>query len=190
MIRINKELVEYVTRLSCLENNHNVIEQRLSPKQVVLEQRKNVYSVYIIKSGIAKCYMTEDTGIDFIQEFFGEGEIFGEIEMFNNDLSFCSIQAITDLEVFKIPRDNFHALLTKDNKFNELILKSLASKIKYTAVRHSYNQSHTIELNLMRLKKQFPDLTQTISKKDIANYLGITERSLNRVFSSLKNETM
>jgi CRP-like cAMP-binding protein len=128
--------------------------------------------------------MTQDTGTDFIQEFFGEGEIFGEIEMFNNDLSLCSNEAITPLTIFKIQKDDFHMLIDQDKTFSQLILKSLTAKIKYTAIRHSYNQSHTIEANLMRLKRSFPNLNETIPKRDLANYLGITERSLNRVLKA------
>lgn len=170
------------------EEDDSVIEQTYSPQQIILEQRKRVFAVYILKSGITKCYMTEDTGVDFIQEFFGEGEIFGEIEMFNDELSFCSIEAITNVSVFKIPHGKFHKLLDTDARFRQLIMKSLASKVKYAAVRHSYNQSHTIESNLLRLKRQFPSLNETISKIDIANYLGITERSLNRTLNQLRDK--
>lgn len=188
MIRINKDLVDYVKILSRAKEEDVVIEQKYSPTQVVLAQRKRVFAVYILKSGIAKCYMTEDTGVDFIQEFFGEGEIFGEVEMFNDETSFCSIEAITEVSVFKIPLEKFHELIDHDERFRKLILKSLASKVKYAAIRHSYNQSHTIEANLLRLKKQFPSLNETISKIDIANYLGITERSLNRTLNQLRNK--
>lgn len=188
MIRINKDLVDYVKMLSRSEGDDAVIEQKYEPKQIILEQRKRVFAVYILISGMAKCYMTEDTGVDFVQEFFGEGEIFGEIEMFNDESSFCSIESITAVSVFKIPHDQFHQLIDSDRRFRQLILKSLATKVKYTAVRHSYNQSHTIETNLLRLKKQFPTLIETIAKIDIANYLGITERSLNRTLNQLRDK--
>jgi len=188
MIRINKDLVDYIKVLSRSEKEDLVIAQKYEPKEIILEQRKRVFAVYILKTGIAKCYMTEDTGVDFIQEFFGEGEIFGEVEMFNDESTFCSIEAITEVSVLRIPCDNFHKLIDTDKRFRQLILKGLASKVKYAAVRHSYNQSHTIESNLLRLKKQFPNLTETISKIDIANYLGITERSLNRALNQQRDK--
>ena len=52
---------------------------------------------------------------------------------------------------------------------------------------HSYNQTHDVEQNLARLRKNVPDLLEKISKKDIANYLGITVRSLNRTLKSEKS---
>lgn len=186
MIRINKELLNYIAQLFRHQNEAFIIEEKYQPEQIILAQSKNVYAAYIIHTGIAKCYQTEDTGKDFIQEFFGEGEIFGEIELFNQDLSFCSIEAITDLVIYKVSKPYFYQLIENDKVFNRLILNALASKIKYAALRHSYNQSHPIKNNLIRLQEQFPNLNKIIAKKDIANYLGITERSLNRTLKDLK----
>lgn len=182
MIRINTDLVAYLKRV--LTEDHDIAEVKFDPDEIVLKERKTLRSVYVIKEGIAKCYLTEDTGKDFIQEFFGSGEIFGEVEMLHDDLSFCTIQAITELMVYKIPFSTFGHLLENDKKFNRLILKGLASKIKYKAIRHAFNQSHAIEVNLQRLEKEMPNLHQMVSKRDIANYLGVTERSLNRILKS------
>lgn len=186
MIRVNQELLKYVNRLYQYQNDQFIIEERYQPEQIILEQQKHVHAAYIIRAGITKCYQTEDTGKDFIQEFFGEGQIFGEIELFNQDISFCSIESITELVIYKIPKNTFHQLIEKDKIFNRLLLATLASKIKFAALRHSYNQSHPIKKNLLRLQEQFPNLNDTIAKKDIANYLGITERSLNRTLNDLK----
>ena len=179
-----------MSEFSDSETNNLAPQQKFSPQKIILEQAARIEFVYIIKSGLAKCYLSEENGIDFIQEFFGEGEIFGEIEMFNNDESFCSIEALTDLVVYKISRKNFNHLLETNPKFNRLILNALAAKIKYKAIRHSFNQLNPIETNLLRLWEQFPDFLKTISKPDVANYLGITERSLNRSLKTLKERKL
>lgn len=185
MVRINKELLSYL--LTNVSHDPLIDQEEFRGKEIVVEAEKRLYSVYIIKKGIAKCYLTEDTGKDFIQEFFGEGEIFGEVEMLNNEASFCTIEAITDLTVYKIPMKHFETLLEENRTMNLLVLKALASKIKYKALRHSYNQSHAIEDNLQRLQEQFPEFNKVISKKDVANYLGVTERSLNRIIRGLNS---
>jgi len=181
MIRINTELLSYIHKLKKGNTANNILEGEVLPGKAILVQRTKVFSVYIIKSGLTKCYLTEDTGADFIQEFFGEGEVFGEIEVLTNDFSFCTVQALTTVSYFKIEQSDFLKLLKEDSVFNALVLQLMATKIRYTALRHSYNQSHALEDNLKRLLKDFPDLLDKISKADIANYLGITVRSLNRV---------
>jgi CRP-like cAMP-binding protein len=183
MIRTNKELLDYVRK------NHNpdtISEQNIFPFQTLIGQGKRVNSVYIIKSGIAKCFLNDENGNDFVEEFFSEGEIVGEIEIINNHASVCGVSAVTDLSVYMISAEGFKHLLDKDKIFNQLILKALSSKIYYKALRHAHNQSNDVEMNLLRLQKEFPSIFETIPKLDIANYLGITLRSLNRTLSELK----
>lgn len=185
MVRTNSELLEYVNRLHHSKSDSCLTIQHYSPGQTVIGQQKSVFSVYIVKSGIARCYLTEDNGKDFVQEFFSAGEIFGEIEVINGGLSFCSVAAVNGLQVYQIGSEHFHLLLKTDSEFNRLVLKAVAGKVKYKAIRHAYNQSHTTEDNLLRLVDQFPELFRNISKPDIASYLGITLRSLNRTINDL-----
>ena len=184
MIRENKALLDYIVKLKGQDSTHTIIEQEAPKGEKIITQRTVVFHVSIVKEGLAKCYLTEDTGNDFIQEFFGAGEVFGELEMFTEELSFCTIEALTPMTYYKIPKKAFLALIQNDAKFNSLVLKLMASKIRYTALRHSYNQSHSLEANLKKLLNEFPDLLREIPKNDIANYLGITTRSLNRVLKT------
>jgi len=190
MIRVNLELLTYTARIHDKEQEPDVREQKFSPGEQILPQGKRVSHVYVIKKGIAKCYLSEDNGKDFIQEFFGEGELFGEIEVINDTFSFCCIEAITEVEVYRIERKYFKERVSTDTRFNQLIIKSLTNKISYKAHRHAYHQSHTSEENLLRLIGMFPQLLSKISKQDIANYLGITLRSLNRTINDLKNRNL
>ncbi len=190
MIRVNRELVDFVSELYRLRSDDFITEQTLNPKTTVIEQGASNRFVYIIKSGIAKCYLSNEDGTDFIQEFFGAGAIFGEVEMFDDEESFCSVEAITDFVAYKIGAKNFFTLLEENLEFNRLILRSLITKIKDKAVRHAFNQSNPIETNLLRLVEQFPELFKTIPKQDIAGYLGVSERSLNRSVKSLKDKNL
>jgi CRP-like cAMP-binding protein len=187
MIRTNQELLDYVRKI---HNPEVILEQIFTPFQTVFEQGKRVNSVFIVKSGIAKCFLTEENGNDFVEEFFGEGGIVGEIEIINNHISVCGISAITELRVYKISSTNFKHLLDKDKVFNHLILKALSAKIYYKASRHAHNQLHDVEANLLRIKREFPEMFDAIPKLDIANYLGVTLRSLNRVLSELKMKNL
>jgi CRP-like cAMP-binding protein len=183
MIRTNKELLDYVKKNL---NPDAILTQTYLPYQTIIGQGKRENSVYIIKSGIAKCFLTDENGNEFVEEFFGEGEIVGEIEIINNLASVCGVSAVTELSVYKISEENFKHFLDKDKVFNQLILKALSSKIHYKALRHSHNQSNDVEMNLLRIQKEFPGIFETIPKLDIANYLGITLRSLNRTLSELR----
>lgn len=186
MIRENKELLNYVDRLFRKGSEEGLIQQTFNPDHLIIQQDTTVRSVYIIIDGIAKCWLTEDNGKDFNQEFFGVGEIFGELEVIKNTLSICNIEAITNMYVYKISTTLFNQLLQKDKVFNRLIIKALAEKVSYTAIRAANQQSYSAECNLKKIMKAYPEPTKLFGKQDLANYLGITLRSLNRMLKKLE----
>ncbi|UII79486.1 Crp/Fnr family transcriptional regulator [Flagellimonas sp. CMM7] len=188
MIRINPELATYVKKLYDA-GKHDISEEEFGPKHRIIEQDRRYNKVYFITEGISKCYISDENGKEFIQEFLGEGMEFGELEVFSKKYTICSVEAITQLKVLSISHTRFNALLETDNHFNRLVMKALADKIRYKAPRHSYQHSYPIEDNIIRLKKIFPEFTEVISKKDISNYIGVTTRSLNRALKELKEKT-
>lgn len=185
MIRTDEKFLSYIETLSQKHPNYLLLEKYHS-KEVILEQDKRYQSLYIIKTGITKCYLSDENGKEFIQEFLGKGMEFGELEVFSGNFSFCSIEAISNVAVYKISHKHYNYLLEKDPVFNKLVLKSMAAKIGYNAPRHSFQQSYSAEENIIKLKKSYPDYHTILSKNDIANYLGITLRSLNRTLNGLK----
>lgn len=185
MIRVNRELLEYIIQLKDSGYDDSITEHTAGIGKKILHQQTYVHSLFVIKNGLTKCFLTLDNGNDFIQEFFGAGEVFGEIELITGEISFCSIEALLPTTYYQIPKRVFHQLLIKDAGFNRLLLRLLATNIRYAALRHSYNQTHNLEESLKRLTLEFPELLQKISKKDVANYLGISVRSLNRVLKDV-----
>lgn len=184
MIRINAPFLSYIETLVLEKMDYFILEEYNS-KDIILKQNKRYHSLFIIKSGITKCYLSDENGKDFIQEFLGEGMEFGELEVFSGNLSFCNIEAISNVKLYKISHENYNYLLENDPIFNKLVMKSLAAKIAYKAPRHSFQHSYSIEENIIKLKKSYPNFDKIFSKKDIANYLGITLRSLNRTLNNL-----
>lgn len=185
MIRTNQNFIAYIEKLRRNEA-YEIDIHSFVPKTTILEQDKRYGYVYLIKRGIAKCYITDENGREFIQEFLGEGMEFGELEVFSDKLTICSVTSVTDLDVYSFSHKAYKTLLEKDPTFNHLVLKALADKIRYKAPRHSYQHSYPIEDNIIRLQKLFPELTEILPKKDIANYIGVTTRSLNRALKELK----
>ncbi len=67
-----------------------------------------------------------------------------------------------------------------------LLLESFAERICNTATCASFQQLHTVEQTLARLLELQQEQSLEISKEDMAAYLGITIRSLNRTLKKLK----
>ncbi len=186
MIRINKELVDYFKDLKTSNTIDCIHKEVFGPGDFLIHQHKKGNIIFIIERGIAKCFVNEDNGRDFIQEFVGEGEILGEIEVFTDTLSFSNVQAITEITAFKVYKSDFYKLLDEHHALNQIVIRAIAVKLRNTAMRASQQQLHPIDYNLKKFMALIANQQLNVSKQDIADYLGITIRSLNR---ALKNNT-
>src|SRR6187402_1110200 len=98
MIRKNWQLLKLMEQLATTSGA--ILLRDYSAGQQLVHQDENIRSVYIIRSGIAKCFITEDNGRDYILEFLGEGEIVGEIEAIRNQPAICTVEALTPLSIY------------------------------------------------------------------------------------------
>lgn len=182
MIRTNQDLLQFIEQLPGIQ------QQTLQPGQKLLLQDGKALHVYIIKHGIAKCYITEENGKDYILEFFGEGEVVGELELFRNAPNLSTVEAVTELVLYKTGSNAFWQLLETNPAFNRIILKELATRVSQLAVRVSYQQLYPIEYTLLKLLSLFSYQELTLSKQDLADYLAISVRSLNRTLKQLREK--
>lgn len=182
MIRTNQDLLQFIEQLP------GTRLQTFQPAQKLLKQDDNPHHVYFVKQGIAKCYITEDNGKDYILEFFGEGEIIGELEMLRKAPILSTVEAVTTLEVYRTDSTTFMDTLENNKTFNRIILKELATRVSQLAIRVSYQQLYPVEYALLKVLSLFASQEISLSKQDLADYLAISVRSLNRTLKQLREQ--
>ena len=187
MLRTNQAFLSYFEELYHQQENRKDILLKSYPKgEQILVQGQFLLKPMIIKEGITKCYFTEENGKEYIVEFSGNGEIIGEIEMIKNTPCLCSIETLTEVSVYEIAIPYFRFLLKNDIILNNLLLDIFADRIINTSSRASYQQLYTVEHTVTQLLNMQSQQGIDISKEDMAAYLGITVRSLNRILKDLK----
>lgn len=186
MIRTNYELLHFFSQWDNPKRYRTFREESFSPGQKLIAQGKEGRFVHIIKKGIAKCYISEENGKEFVQEFLGAGELLGEIEVLNDTRTFSTVMALTDLTTYCMGKDDFCAMMESVSGFNLMVSRALATKLRDTAIRTSRQQTYPTAHNLNTLSQLFSEETGLFSKKDIADYLGITLRSLNRTLKQMQ----
>lgn len=187
MLRTNQSFLAYTEGLYVEQKRKEDIVVKTFPKgRKLLEQGETSTKIMLIKEGITKCFFTEENGKEYILEFLGKGEIIGEIEVIRNIPCLCNITAMTDVTVYAFSIPYFRSLLQDDLALNNLLLDVFAERIVNTARRASYQQLYTTEYNLSKLLTLQSAQEISISKEDMAAYLGITLRSLNRALKNLK----
>lgn len=186
MLRTNQSFLAYVHDLyEQQERKENIILKQYVRGQKLFEQNEKAMKIMLIKTGVTKCFFTEDNDKEYILEFLGKGEIVGEIEFIRKIACLCNVEAMTDVTVYAISPDYFSELIKNDLKLNNQLLDVFTERIINTASRASYQQLYTIEHSLSKLLELQSKQEISISKEDMASYLGVTVRSLNRAFKSL-----
>lgn len=187
MLRTNSAFLNYIEQLYNLQQRkEEILLKEFSEGQLLLQQGQKAPKVYIIKEGITKVFFDESNDRGFIVEFLGKGEVLGDIEVIKNIPCLCNIQALTPVQVYAISIPFVRSLLEKELSFNKLLLESFTERIINTSTRASFQQMHTIEQTLGKLLEIQKAQGLTITKEDMAAYLGITIRSLNRALKKLK----
>ncbi|MET3036733.1 Crp/Fnr family transcriptional regulator [Chryseobacterium sp. NRRL B-14859] len=187
MLRTNQAFLGYFENLyNQQEEKGEVVLKSFSRDENILIQDQALSKVMLIKEGIAKCYFTEENGKEYIVEFLGNGEILGEVELIKNIICLCGVKAVSEVTVYETSIACFKSLIKNDFTLNHLLLDSFAERIINTSSRASYQQLYTVEHTLTQLLNMQSKQGIQISKEDMAAYLGITVRSLNRILKSLK----
>lgn len=187
MLRTNQPFLDYLETLYEKQpEKENITIKSYAKGERLLTQNESSTKIMLIRSGITKCYFIEENDKEYIVEFLGKGEIIGEIEVIKNVPCLCSIEAISEVTVYAMSIPYFKDLLKNDLGLNNFLLDVFAERIVNTSSRASYQQLHTTEHTL----NQFLELKSKemeISKEDMAAYLGISVRSLNRSLKELKD---
>ena len=186
MLRTNLAFLSFIERY-CNENqNAGISLKTFAAGSRFIQQGEKIRNIYIIKDGITKCFISEENGKDFIIEFLGKGEVVGELEALKKIDCLCNVEAISEVTAFAIPDHIFLSLTEKNTAFTKILLEELSTRIIQTSSRASFQQLYTLENGLLKLLKLQNDEQISISKEDMADYLGISVRSFNRTLQQVK----
>ncbi|WP_286859738.1 MULTISPECIES: Crp/Fnr family transcriptional regulator [Sphingobacterium] len=186
MLRTNQSFLDRTTALyRQQQRQEDIVIRKYIKGQNVYHQGVVSTKVMVISEGIAKCYFTEANDKEYIVEFLSTGEIIGEIECIRPIPSLCSIQAMTDVTVYAFSKAYFRKLLESDITLSNMLLDIMAQRIVHTSSRASYQQLYSLEHSLSRLLEIQSQQDIVIKKEDMAAYLGISVRSLNRELKKL-----
>ncbi|KIC93407.1 Crp/Fnr family transcriptional regulator [Flavihumibacter solisilvae] len=189
MLRTNLNFLALITQLYDEQDRKEEITLKTYTKgNLLLKQGMILPRVLFIKTGIVKCFLSEENGKDFIVEFLGSGEVAGELEVIRDIPCLCSVEAVTDVEVYALRVPYFRSLLDNNTSFSRLLINELAERLVNTSTRSSAQQLFTIEIGLRKILGLQSRLGIDLSKDDMAAYLGVTPRSLNRALKNLRKD--
>ena len=145
-------------------------------------------SFYVLAEGKIKVLKHASSGKEFIVAFFGPGEMFGEVAVFENKPYPASAQAAEPTRVLAIERGRFLEFLAKRPEFALRIIYVLGGRLRDAQNRLRDIAGERVEqriasILLMLSSKLGPSLPFT--RQEIADMSGTTTETAIRVMSRL-----
>lgn len=167
-------------------------ERHFSSGQVIFFEGDTAGWFYIVAAGRVKAFKQSSSGKEFTLAFFGPGEIFGEVAVFENRPfpASASAQFAGDTAVLAIRREDFLEFLAKHPQVALRIIGVLGERLRDSQSRlgdmageNALSRIAGILLMLSsRLGNELP-----FTRQEIAEMTGTTTETTIRVMSRLKD---
>ncbi|MFA9394214.1 MAG: Crp/Fnr family transcriptional regulator [Halodesulfovibrio sp.] len=189
--QLAKELLDAYARRS-QQTMAQITEATVPSGTLIINQEELLESVFIVLHGSMKIHLNTTKGTEYLVAIIGPGELIGEVEALTEDLATCSVTAMTESRVAKISQYAYRCWLKDDHEFTQLINRIISKRLQVLTKRSAIRLSYPMEYSVLKLLKMASIQNEPkkfdISKDGIANYLGTSVRSINRILKDLQNK--
>ncbi len=179
--------------------------QELSKKMVLYQEGKRPKSLYLLKSGKIKAFRINEDGKEYITNLYVPGDYIGYLPLLENKSYEDSAIVLEDAEVAVFPKEEFVDALYRDlnvaGKFIRLIALNVKEKEERLLSLAYGSLRKRVAKGLLDIHAKFgvsqadaktgsTRVLLSISREDIAQYIGTATESLIRTLSDLKAEKL
>lgn len=162
---------------------HDVFTPRVYRKrQFILQEGDPCRHLNFVVKGCLRLYKVDDKGNIHILQFASENGWISDLGSFHEHRpSELSIDAIEDTLVLQIKYEQLVGLYTEEPKFNRIFRVLIENSFVLLQKRLLSFISSSAEDRYEAFLQAYPQLSQRLSQKQIASYLGITPEFLSRL---------
>lgn len=165
-------------------------------KEVIFHTGDNPHYVYFLSKGSVKTFKTHDDGKEFITNVYRPGDFFGHVTLFEQSPHTDSALVMEESEIFKIPKEDFVALIHKNRDVALKFIKLLSNQVEEQEkqlLRMAYDsvRKRTAEALLQLLRGKGGKTTSlVITRDDLANMVGTATETVIRCLSEFKEDDL
>ena len=167
-------------------------KKHIAKNEFIYQQGTAVKALYALRRGVAKIYDSQQT----LQGIVFPGQIMGAEELFSPHYQY-SVQAATEVEVCELQNAHFYHLSQITSSFTHFIIailsRSASEKQQFISVLVNNDGVQKVSgfIQLMvNISKEYgfehTILELPLSKKELAQLLGISQSTLSRAFDTLE----
>ena len=166
------------------------IERSFRPGEFVFWDGDTPGWFYLVAEGRIKILKHSSLGKEFIIAFFGPGEMFGEVAVFENKPYPASAQAVTETKVLGIKREDLLSFLAHRPEVSLRIINVLGGRLREAQIRLRDLAGERVEQRLARTLLMLSSklgTTLPFTRQEIADMAGTTTETAIRFMSQLKD---
>ncbi len=166
---------------------NKLVKKQFSKKEHLLYVDHYAHEVFFTLSGCVRTYVSDLNGVEHNLSFAAENWWFGDLQSFlNHTLAIHNIQALENTVVLSISQAKWQVLVQEVPEFVNYLSILFRNAMFSQQNRIVQSLSLTAEERYGIFLKEYPNLSQRISLKHIASYLGITPEFLSMIRSKKK----
>ncbi len=156
-------------------------------------------SLFIIHSGQVKVSLIHEDGKEFILSLLGEGEVFGELSLLDDQPRSANVTAMAPTDLIMLQRANFRRLLEKIPQIAVSLLEELAQRLRRTDDQVEglalLDVHHRVAKTILRLASDQGEsinegklITGRPTHQQLANMAGTTRETVTRELKQLEQQ--
>ncbi len=198
--RLNSICLPISLHLEDINKLDEIIKQGrpLHKGEFVYRSRDKFKAVYAVRSGTIKTITISETGVEHVTGFYLPGEIFG-MDGIGNDYYVGSAVALETSAVCEIPFTAMQELSLKvpslQRRFFQLMSKEITGEQQLASLLSSNTAEERVAAFLLSIssRQRRRQLSATkfnlsISRTELASYLGLTLETTSRIFSRMQKD--
>ena len=185
-------------------SNEEIELVRKSKTQVLFRKGDNLtkqgafasYILFVIE-GLAKQYIESDNNKSYNLKIIKHGEFVGLTSVFLGNIYNYSSVALTECRAFLVEKDTIEKVIKQNSKFSYNIIKrycelntNLFASLQNVLFKQMNGRLADTLLYIDNLKVENPDIFQLLSRKDIADFAGISTESAVKILKSLEKDSI
>lgn len=175
---------------------------RSSKTQVLFRKGDNLtkqgtFASYVLfmVDGLAKQYIEGDNGKSFNLRIIKPGEFVGLTSVFTTNTFNYSSVALTDCRVFLVDKNAISQIITQNGTFGLGIIRRYCEQnvnifdvLRTVLNKQMHGRMAEVLLYLNGLKSEYSDIFNLLSRKDLADFAGISTESAVKLLKSFEKD--
>lgn len=158
---------------------------------IIVSEGDETDSLYILLSGRAKVFVSDENGREVQLNQIAAGEYFGEVTLDGGPRS-ASVMALEDCRCAVVRRGELTAFLERNPEFALHVVRKLARRVRALtenvrslALMDVYGRVARLLLELAEEREGRLVVEEPLTQKDIASRVGCSREMISRIFSDL-----